>query len=49
MLRMVTTCVLLFISPIASADCVLNGSLYPTGAVVNNYLCLADGNWVYRQ
>ena len=35
----------LFLASLAWADCWYNGSLYPTGTVINCKTCQADGSW----
>ncbi len=27
------------------ADCWYDGKLYPTGSIINGYVCQADGSW----
>jgi len=34
-----------FASVTVSADCLYNGYLYPTGAVIGGLTCQADGTW----
>jgi len=36
---------LMVLSFAASADCIYNGNLYPTGAVIGGLTCQADGSW----
>jgi hypothetical protein len=37
--------VMLFISVNVMANCVYNGVSYPTGTVINGYVCQANGTW----
>jgi len=38
--------ILMFLmSNIANADCWYNGSVYPTGSVVNGLTCQTNGSW----
>lgn len=36
---------LLIFTGIAHADCWYNGGSYPTGSIVNGYVCAPDGTW----
>jgi hypothetical protein len=31
---------------LAYADCVSNGKTYPTGTVIDGFICTPDGKWV---
>jgi hypothetical protein len=47
----VRACVMMAIMALAGtamADCVLNGVVYPEGAVIGNMIC-SNGQWVPRQ
>lgn len=33
-------------SQIALADCYKDGKAYPTGTVIDGFICTADGSWV---
>ena len=37
----------IFLSSLGSAyaDCTYAGKIYPTGTIVNGYVCQADGTW----
>lgn len=32
--------------PAAYADCYKDGKAYPTGTVIDGFICTADGRWV---
>jgi hypothetical protein len=36
---------LMVVSFTVSADCLYNGNLYPTGAIVGGLTCQVDGTW----
>ncbi|HOM13665.1 MAG TPA: hypothetical protein PLB41_10135 [Rubrivivax sp.] len=38
----------LWFSSLAQAVCYRDGKAYPTGAVVGDYVCQADGTWKKR-
>ncbi len=45
MKRLIIVVLLILISSFAKADCYHNGVAYPTGSVVEGYVCTADGTW----
>lgn len=34
------------ITPLVLADCYKDGKPYPTGTVIDGFICTADGTWV---
>ena len=44
-MKAIMAVVMLLLSVQVMADCVYNNVAYPTGTIINGYVCKADGTW----